>query len=80
MKHILAPEFALIGEIEGRPVGFALAIPDINRALKPAGGNLFIRAPQDSVLPAKDQESPREWRWASSRVRTAGVAAAFMRL
>src|SRR5260370_4364323 len=41
MKQILAPEFALIGEIEGRPVGFALAIPDINLALKPAGGNLF---------------------------------------
>jgi GNAT superfamily N-acetyltransferase len=41
MKMILAPEFALIGEIDGRPVGFALALPDINRALKPAGGNLF---------------------------------------
>jgi len=41
MKMILAPEFALIGEIDGRLVGFALALPDINRALKPAGGNLF---------------------------------------
>ena len=41
MKMILAPEFALIGEINGRPVGFALALPDINRALKPAGGSLF---------------------------------------
>ena len=41
MKAILAPEFALIGEIGGRAVGFALALPDINRALKPARGNLF---------------------------------------
>ena len=41
MKMILAPEFVLIGEIHGRPVGFALALPDINRALKSAGGNLF---------------------------------------
>ena len=41
MKAILKPEFALIGEIAGKPVGFALAIPDINLALKPAQGNLF---------------------------------------
>jgi GNAT superfamily N-acetyltransferase len=41
MKEILAPELALVGEIDGRVVGFALAIPDINIALKPAGGNLF---------------------------------------
>jgi len=41
MKEILAPEFALIGEIDDRPIGFALALPDINRALKAAGGSLF---------------------------------------
>src|SRR5436190_3937542 len=41
MKAIIVPELALIGEVDGKPVGFALALPDINQALKPAGGNLF---------------------------------------
>jgi GNAT superfamily N-acetyltransferase len=41
MKMILKPELALIGEKEGRTVGFALALPDVNQALKPAGGHLF---------------------------------------
>ena len=38
MKQILKPELVLIGEVEGRVVGFALALPDINQALKPAQG------------------------------------------
>lgn len=41
MKMILKPNLVLIGEKEGRPVGFALALPDVNQALKPAGGHLF---------------------------------------
>jgi GNAT superfamily N-acetyltransferase len=41
MKMILKPELVLIGEKNGRAVGFALAIPDVNFALKPAGGHLF---------------------------------------
>jgi len=41
MKQILKPELVLIGEVEGRAVGFALALPNINLALKHAGGNLF---------------------------------------
>jgi GNAT superfamily N-acetyltransferase len=41
MRQILKPEFVLIGEIGDRPVGFALGLPDINQALKPAGGRLF---------------------------------------
>lgn len=41
MKQILKPELVLIGEIDGRVVGFALALPDVNVALKPAGGKLF---------------------------------------
>ncbi len=31
MKQILKPELVLIGEVEGRVVGFALALPDVNR-------------------------------------------------
>ena len=41
MKQILRPDFVLIGEAGGRVVGFALALPDINQALKHAGGRLF---------------------------------------
>ena len=41
MKQILKPELVLIGEAGDRVVGFALALPDINQALKPAGGSLF---------------------------------------
>ena len=41
LKHILVPELALIGEVQGRPVGFALAVPDINQALRHADGRLF---------------------------------------
>lgn len=41
MKQILKPDLVLIGEAGDRVVGFALALPDINQALKPAGGSLF---------------------------------------
>jgi GNAT superfamily N-acetyltransferase len=41
MKQILKPELVLIGEVGGRAVGFALALPDINQALKPAQGKLL---------------------------------------
>jgi GNAT superfamily N-acetyltransferase len=41
MKQILKPELVLMGEIGDRLVGFALALPDINFALKPARGSLL---------------------------------------
>jgi GNAT superfamily N-acetyltransferase len=41
MKMILKPDLVLIGEVGNRVVGFALALPDVNQALKPAGGSLF---------------------------------------
>ena len=41
MKMILKPEMVLIGEVGDRVVGFALALPDVNQALKRAGGNLL---------------------------------------
>lgn len=41
MKMILKPELVLIGEVADRVVGFALALPDVNLALKHAGGSLF---------------------------------------
>ena len=41
MKMILKPELVLIGEVGDRVVGFALALPDVNHALKKANGSLF---------------------------------------
>jgi GNAT superfamily N-acetyltransferase len=41
MKQILKPELVLMGEVGDRMVGFALALPDVNQALKPAQGRLF---------------------------------------
>lgn len=41
MKPIVNPDFLLIGEVDGRMVGFALGLLDINEAFKRAGGRLF---------------------------------------
>jgi GNAT superfamily N-acetyltransferase len=41
MKQILKPDLVLIGEVGDRVVGFALCLPDVNQALKPANGSLF---------------------------------------
>lgn len=41
LRSIVLPELAYIAEIEGRPVGFAFALPDINHALKKCKGSLF---------------------------------------
>jgi GNAT superfamily N-acetyltransferase len=78
MKAILKPEFALIGEVNRRPVGFALAIPDINLALKPAGGKLF---PFGLLKILYHQRRIKSLRVMALGVieefRTVGVAAAF---
>jgi GNAT superfamily N-acetyltransferase len=41
MKMILKPDLVLLGEVGDKVVGFALALPDVNQALKPANGSLF---------------------------------------
>ncbi len=41
LKAICLPELAYIAEHKGRPVGFALALPDINVALKRCNGSLW---------------------------------------
>jgi hypothetical protein len=41
LRTVLVPDLVLLGEARGRIVGFLLAVPDINRALKLAGGRLF---------------------------------------
>ncbi|HEY3155486.1 MAG TPA: N-acetyltransferase [Candidatus Eisenbacteria bacterium] len=41
LKPAIVPELAIFAEIDGESVGFALAIPDVNVALKPLHGRLF---------------------------------------
>jgi GNAT superfamily N-acetyltransferase len=78
MKQILVPDLVLIGEVNGRVVGFALALPDINYALKPAGGNLL---PFGLVKILYYQRLVKNLRVVALGVveeyRTAGVAAGF---
>jgi GNAT superfamily N-acetyltransferase len=39
-KAILSPEMVLIAEVDSRPVGFAIALPDVNEALQHVDGKL----------------------------------------
>lgn len=41
LRRVIDPEMALIAEIDGEPVGFGVAIPDINRVLIHLNGRLF---------------------------------------
>lgn len=41
LKPIVDPRFALIAEVDGEPVGFALALPDFNQVLKHLNGRLL---------------------------------------
>ncbi len=41
LKLILDPDFAHIAEIEGEPIAFSVALPDLNQALKHLDGTLF---------------------------------------
>ena len=78
MKQILKPSLVLIGEVNGNAVGFALALPDINQALKPAGGKLL---PLGLLKILYYQRLIRSVRVLALGVveeyRTTGVAAAF---
>jgi hypothetical protein len=40
LKPILDDDLALLAEVDGRPVGFGLALPDVNQALRFARGSL----------------------------------------
>ncbi len=41
LKPIVDERYALIAEVHGEPVGFALALPDYNQALRHVNGRLF---------------------------------------
>jgi GNAT superfamily N-acetyltransferase len=40
-RPILLPEFILLAEVDGKPVGFVLGLPDMNRVLARLNGRLF---------------------------------------
>lgn len=78
MKQILKPELVLVGEAGGKPIGFALALPDVNFALRRAGGRLF---PTGLLKILYYQRLIKSLRVLALGVveehRTSGVAAAF---
>lgn len=78
MKQILKPELVLIGEAGNKVVGFALCLPDINFALKPAGGSLL---PTGLLKILYYQRLIKNFRVVALGVipeyRTSGIAAAF---
>ena len=41
LKPAIDPRLILFAEIEGKPIGFALALPDLNQAIAKANGRLF---------------------------------------
>ncbi|MFJ6699473.1 hypothetical protein ACIQM4_25845 [Streptomyces sp. NPDC091272] len=41
LRPLLRADFTLVGEIDGRPAGFAILLPDLAPALAAAGGRLF---------------------------------------
>lgn len=41
LKPIVLPEFVLLAEVDGRAVGFLLALPDVNQVLKRLDGHLL---------------------------------------
>jgi len=41
MRKFIQPEYCFIAEVDGKPVGFSLTLPDINEVLKKMNGRIF---------------------------------------
>lgn len=41
LRQLALPELLLLAEIDGRPVGFSMTLPDLNEAIRPLDGRLF---------------------------------------
>jgi len=41
MKQVVEPELVAVAEFNGKPIGFGLALPDMNLAMQKANGRLF---------------------------------------
>ncbi len=78
MKQILKPELVLIAEAKDRVVGFALALPNLNHALKKAHGRLL---PTGLLKILYHQRLTKDVRvfalGVTEEYRTTGVAAGF---
>jgi GNAT superfamily N-acetyltransferase len=78
MKQILKPELVLIAEVKDRVVGFALALPNLNHALKKAHGRLL---PTGLLKILYHQRLTKDVRvfalGVTEEYRTTGVAAGF---
>ena len=78
MRQVLDPDLILLGEVAGRVVGFALALPNINEALKHAKGRLFPFGLPKILYYGRLIKSLRVIALGVvGEFRTAGVAAAF---
>lgn len=71
LKPVVDPDLVLFAECEGKTVGFSLAVPDANRALKAANGKLFPFGLVRMLLAAK--------RITEVRVLTLGVIPEYRR-
>ena len=38
LRHLVVPELIRLAEVDGRPVGLSITLPDMNEAIKPLGG------------------------------------------
>jgi len=41
LRSVVDPDLALLAEVDGKPVGIAITLPDFNQALRHANGRLF---------------------------------------
>ncbi|OYV85996.1 MAG: hypothetical protein B7Z73_12520, partial [Planctomycetia bacterium 21-64-5] len=41
LKVIAVPDWLLLAEVDGEPVGFSMTLPDLNEAIRPLNGRLF---------------------------------------
>ena len=71
LRPVVDPDFVVFAEAEGRTIGFALALPDLNRALKVANGRLW---PFGLLRMLREARRIRE-----VRVLTLGVIEAYRR-
>ena len=77
LKPILYPPWVLFVELDGKPVGFHLALPDYNLVLKELGGSLLpvrvaeVPAPEEEDRPRADARARHPARVPPARLRRA---------
>ncbi|HEX5500671.1 MAG TPA: hypothetical protein VFX03_15650, partial [Thermomicrobiales bacterium] len=75
LRQLAAPELLLLAEVDGRPVGFSMTLPDLNEAIRPLDGKLFRWGlPIGLVRLLRNQRRIR-----TARLLTLGVVEGFRR-